>query len=233
MTKRAAVVLCFVPLVVFTGCGGAGTRTVAEGASSIWSGYALKGRYTQVSASWVQPSIDCAATPRGHASFWVGLDGYAGSKTVQQTGTEAYCVLGTPQYHGWNEAYPREEAYYPDPVKPGDKIFASVTADPDGEFTLVLANRSEGWTQRVQRVMTNAKLRSAEVIAEAPSPLDGHHHPFPLADFGTVRFTGATANGKSFSSLNGLYKIDMSDGTLKASTGRMVNGTFAVTWKHS
>ena len=231
MTKRAAIVLCFAPLVVFTGCGGSGNRTVAEGVSSVWSGYALKGRYPQVSASWVQPSIDCAATPTGHAVFWVGLDGYFGSKTVEQTGTEAYCVLGTPQYHGWNEAYPRGLATYPDPVKPGDKIFASVTADPDGEFTLVLANRSEGWTQRVQRVMTNAELTSAEVIAEAPLHLDTHH-PSPLADFGTVRFTGATANGKLFSALNGLYKIDMSNGTLQASTGRIVNGAFTVTWKH-
>ena len=225
-----AVVLGFVSLLVFTGCGGAGTRTVSE--SNNWSGYALDGHYTQVSASWVQPPIDCATTPRGHADLWVGLDGYFGSETVEQIGTTAYCVLRTPQYHGWDEPYPEPPGGFPNPVKPGDKISASVTADRDGEFTLVLADPSEGWTRRTQVAQTTAKLTSAEVIAEAPSYRKGH--PFPLGDFGTVSFTGATAGGKSFGDLNGLHPIDMiANGKLKAAPGSMANGAFAVTWKHS
>ena len=246
MAKWTAVVLCFLSVVVFTACG-AGNRTAAggttHGASNTWSGYALAaGRYTQVSASWVQPSVNCSVAQTVYsdywegASIWAGLDGFsAGMGTVEQTGTSAFCEYGRLSYSAWYELWPksRKEVEYSNLVKAGDKISASVTADGNGHFTLILADQSEGWMRRRTATYKKARLGSAEVIAEVPDPLAGY--PRTLADFGTVSFTGATANGASFSDVNGLHEIDMVSpkGKLKAATSPLANGAFSVTWKHS
>jgi hypothetical protein len=57
----------------------------------------------------------------------------------------------------------------------------------------------------------------------------------PLADFGTVNFSAAKANGTSFANLSGRDQINMVSGsTTKASTGSISStGGFSVTWKHS
>jgi hypothetical protein len=79
----------------------------------------------------------------------------------------------------------------------------------------------------------SAKLASAEVIAEAPSSSGG---VLPLANFGTVNFSGASVNGSTLTSNTpGLDAITMvtSSGTVKAQPGSMNNGSFSDTWKHS
>ena len=73
---------------------------------------------------------------------------------------------------------------------------------------------------------------SAEVIAEAPSSQSG---VLPLANFGTVNFSSAMANGKSISSFNpDKIVIVTQGGTVKAQPSALSGGTaFSVTWKHS
>jgi hypothetical protein len=200
--------------------------------SSNWSGYAVTGgRYTSVSASWVQPAVNCSVTPTAYSSFWVGLDGDT-TGTVEQTGSEADCSSGSPVYSSWYEMYPKFPTNYSNPVKPGDVFTASVTTDGKGGFTLTLSDPKENWSHTTQARLKSAKLGSAEVIAEAPSSSGG---VLPLSDFGTVKFSGSTANGTSFGSLSGLDRIDMASGsTLKASTGSISSsGDFSVTWQHS
>jgi hypothetical protein len=203
---------------------------LSNSTSSNWSGYAVTGgRYTSVSASWVQPAVNCSVTPTGWSSFWVGLDGDTTS-TVEQTGTEADCSSGTPVYSAWYEMYPKFPKNYSDTVRPGDSFTASVTTDGNGNFSLTIRS-SRGWSHTTSARLKSAKLGSAEVIAEAPSSSGG---VLPLADFGTVSFTGATANGTSFGSLSGLDRINMVSGsTTKASTSAISGGNFSVTWKHS
>lgn len=68
------------------------------------------------------------------------------------------------------------------------------------------------------------------MIAEAPSSSGG---VLPLADFGTVNFSGSTANGASLSSFNP-DAITMAGGTTKANpSGISGSGSFSVAWKHS
>jgi hypothetical protein len=57
----------------------------------------------------------------------------------------------------------------------------------------------------------------------------------PLADFGTVGFSGATANGAALtSSTPGIDPITMVSGsTIKAQPSGISNGSFSVTWRHS
>ncbi|GAA1992976.1 G1 family glutamic endopeptidase [Kitasatospora viridis] len=204
---------------------------VLNSTSSNWAGYsATGGKYTSVSASWIQPTATCTET-NTWSSFWVGLDG-DGSDSVEQTGTEADCSGGSPVYSSWYEMYPAYPVNYSDPVAPGDHFSASVT-EALGRFTLKITDETQGWSHTVRKTSRSAKLASAEVIAEAPSNLAG---PLPLTDFGTVAFTGATANGKPL----GSFKPDgitmaKKDGTVLASISPLsANGEdFTSTWHHS
>ena len=198
--------------------------------STNWSGYAVTGgRYTSVSASWTQPTATCSGT--AYSSFWVGLDGDT-SGTVEQTGTDADCSGSTPQYYAWYEMYPKFPVNLSGTVRPGDHLSASVTTNGSGTFTLTITDSTRGWTYSTNQRLKRATLSSAEVIAEAPSSSGG---VLPLANFGTVSFSGAKANGTTLtSSTPGIDAITMKSGsTVKAQPGNISSGSFSVTWKHS
>ncbi|MFE3204309.1 G1 family glutamic endopeptidase [Embleya sp. NPDC059237] len=211
----------------------AGARSVAGGTSGNWSGYAASGStYHSVSASWVQPSITCAHT--GAVSIWVGLDG-RGSKTVEQTGTQAECnrVGGTPRYFAWWENYPDPESVFRDPVRPGDTMTASVVYNPGSDnYTTKLTNSTLGWTE----TKTLARYRgatngSAEVIAEAPSRNGART---PLADFGSVTFTNATIDGRTLAAASAGPVTMVQNGVTDATPGPLSasGDAFTDTWKH-
>jgi Peptidase A4 family len=203
---------------------------ITNSTSSNWSGYAVTGsRFTSVSASWTQPTAKCSGT--AYSSFWVGLDGDT-SNTVEQTGTDADCSGSTPQYYAWYEMYPKFPVNLRGTVRPGDHLSASVTTDGSGRFTLTITDSTQGWTNTTNARLKSAKLASAEVIAEAPSSSGG---VLPLANFGTVSFSGAKANGSLLtSSTPHLDPITMQSGsTVKAQPGSISNGAFSVAWKHS
>jgi hypothetical protein len=203
---------------------------ISNSTSTNWSGYAVTGsRFTSVSASWTEPTVTCSGT--AYSSFWVGLDGDT-SGTVEQTGTDADCSGSTPQYYAWYEMYPKFPVNLPGAVRPGDKLSASVTTNGSGSFTLTITDSTQGWKNTTNARLKSAKLASAEVIAEAPSSSGG---VLPLANFGTVSFSGATANGKVLtSSTPNIDPITMASGsTVKAQPSSISNGAFSVTWKHS
>jgi hypothetical protein len=231
-----ASVLAVGAIVASAATGGAATtlrhdlnHKLTNSTSTNWSGYAVTGgRYTSVSASWTEPSVSCSGT--AYSSFWVGLDGDT-SSTVEQTGTDADCSGSTPQYYAWTEMYPKYPVNLSQPVKPGDKLTASVTTNGSGAFTLTISDSTQGWTNTTSARLKSATLASAEVIAEAPSSRSG---VLPLANFGSVGFTGATANGVAMDQLSGLDPITMASGsTVKAQPSTMSGGSFSVTWKHS
>jgi hypothetical protein len=203
---------------------------ITNSTSTNWSGYAVTGsRYTQVSSSWTVPSVSCSGT--AYSSFWVGLDGDT-SGTVEQTGTDSDCSGSSPQYYAWYEMYPKFPSNYSNPVRAGDSMSASVTTNGSGSFTLTISDSTQNWTRTTTARLKSAKLASAEVIAEAPSSSGG---VLPLANFGTVKFSGATVNGALLTSTTpGLDPITMATGsTVKAQPSGMSSGSFSVTWKHS
>jgi hypothetical protein len=203
---------------------------ITNSTSTNWSGYAVTGsRYTSVSAAWTEPTVSCSGT--AYSSFWVGLDGDT-SGTVEQTGTDADCSGSSPQYYAWYEMYPKFPVNLSQTVKPGDKLSAKVTTNGSGSFTLTITDSTQGWTNTTSARLKSAKLASAEVIAEAPSSSGG---VLPLANFGTVSFSGATANGATLtSSTPGIDPITMQSGsTVKAQPSSISNGAFSVAWKHS
>jgi Peptidase A4 family len=200
--------------------------------SANWSGYVVSGAgpYSSVSASWIQTAVNCAATPTGFSAFWVGIDGN-GSNTVEQTGSEANCSRGGASYAAWYEMFPKRSFGFPDKVEAGDHFTASVTVGARGRFQLTLSDATQRWSETVTRKRRGAKKISAEVIAEAPSSRRG---VLPLADFGTLEFSGASVDGSLLtSSTPGIEPLTMAEGaTIKASPSSLSGGAFSVSWKH-
>jgi hypothetical protein len=174
-----------------------GTTEATAATTQNSAGYAATGAagtFTSVSSSRAQPAVSCGSS-RTFSSFWVGLDGTSTS-TLEQTGTEADCAGGQAAYSGWFEFFPAAPVTYDEPVRPGDEMTATVTAGAGGAFVLTLRDATQQWQQSAHQTVAGARLESAEVIAEAPSS----QAVLPLADFGTVNFTGATVNGQPIGS---------------------------------
>jgi Peptidase A4 family len=207
--------------------------------STNWSGYAVtgaNGKFTSVSASWTQPTATCTSSGGGrhgrssdsYAAFWVGLDGYS-SDSVEQTGSDSDCDGTTPDYYGWYEMYPADPVYYTNTVKPGDAMSASVVFSGTDTYTLTLKDSTQGWTETKAINESGFDRSSAEVITEAPSSSSG---VLPLADFGTVNYTAASANGTSMGSQSPTEIVMINNsGEDKDSTSSMSSsGAFSNTW---
>ncbi|MGC8542036.1 MAG: G1 family glutamic endopeptidase [Phycisphaerae bacterium] len=186
--------------------------------SSNWSGYADLAnsgtQFTSVKGSWTVPTV--VASPYASASysaFWVGLDG-ANSGTVEQLGIAANFINGSPQYFSWYEMYPNNSYGTNMTINPGDNMTASVTytgTSSNGtldDFTLAMTDNTNQQTFSINTTATAGadKRSSAEWIAEAPY----NGAVLPLADFGSVTFTGAsatlsTSSGTETGAINASY----------------------------
>jgi hypothetical protein len=172
--------------------------------SQNWAGYAAfnQKNVQSVRGTWTVPAVTYVSNCPGttYSSSWVGIDGYSNG-TVEQIGTEQDWKngsTGSPTYYAWWEMYPHPAFYVtvngkPAPVQAGDSIIASVTYNNNnGTFTLFMRNNSNKplpWTFSTTQKMNQAKRTSAEWIEEAP--FSGGITP--LANFGTVNFTGCSA----------------------------------------
>jgi hypothetical protein len=208
--------------------------------STNWSGYAVTtaaGAVTAVSGSWTVPTV--TGTGTAYSAVWVGIDG-ATSNTVEQTGILADVVNGVAQYSAWYEMYPSAMVPLNLAIHPDDKITASVSYS-GGQFTLTITDLSDkAGSNSVTEVESapNAQRSSAEWIVEAPASNSG---VLPLANFGTVTFTSASAtiggttgpiDDSAWSSEATAINMVSSRGVLEASTSAL-NGTgdgFTVTY---
>jgi len=205
-----------------------------EAQSTNWSGYAATtGTYTSVSASWTQPAGTCSRGDQ-YAAFWVGLDGY-NSNSVEQTGSEVDCIGRTAEYSAWYEMYPSASVNYPNTVRAGDHFTASVTYIGSNQYTLKISDTTQNWSQSTTKSLSGAPRSSAEVIAEAPC-CTASGGILPLTDFGTMSFTGSTANGSAIGNAGGLTEIIMVDsaGRDKDTISSLSSGeNFSATWLRS
>jgi hypothetical protein len=183
---------------------------VSYGAKSSldWAGYAVSGTtFTKVQGSWVQPKVTCPSTATQLAAFWVGIDGLSSTDdTVEQIGTDSDCSgKAEPDYYAWFEMVPRKVVYLASgyPVTPGYTISAQVSGSGKN-FNLQIEETHGGstiWHYTTNQAATVLpKASSAEWIAEIPCSGKKGCTIGPLADFGSVSFTNATANGMAISS---------------------------------
>jgi hypothetical protein len=172
------------------------TGALSQAESTNWAGYAdTAGTYKSISASWTQPTGTCSSSGDQYAAFWVGIDGYS-SASVEQTGTQIDCIGKTAEYSAWYEMYPGPAEDYSNTLKPGDALTATVTWLGGDKFSLYIDDSTEGWSHTTDATLSSTPARtSAEVIVEAPC-CSNSGGILPLADFHSVTFTGATANGE-------------------------------------
>ncbi len=183
--------------VVTAATATASAATAAQAAvSQNWAGYAAGGtQFSSVSGNWVQPTAKCGSG-QTYSAFWVGIGGASDqSSALEQTGTQADCMAdGSAEYYAWYELVPAAPVKLDLAIKPGDNIAAKVNVD-GSNVTVSLTDQTSGQSTTKTLQMDNPDTSSAEWIAEAPSACDGSGgcQPLPLADFGTVGFTNATA----------------------------------------
>ena len=193
---------------VIASSASAATTDQQSAVSANWSGYVVGGsqsnsnqQFSSVSGSWTEPSTNCSAG-QGDAAYWVGLGGAGqSSQHLEQVGTESDCSgTGAASHYSWWEIVPAAPVRFDVAISPGDHISAKVTVS-GSNVTMSLTDETTGQSATKTSQMSDPDLSSAEWIAEAPSQCDGSGNctPVPLADFGTVNFTNAsaTSNGHS------------------------------------
>jgi len=163
-----------------------------------WSGYAAATSetspatsVTSVSASWVVPAV--ASPPKkGYSATWIGIGGFfLGDASLIQVGTAQFIERGVAYYFAWYELLPA----YMTPIdtvsiEPGDAITASITWTAPNTWLITLDDSDTTGVDFTTTVTYVSSQRSAEWIEEAPSL---GRKILPLANFGTVTFTGCQA----------------------------------------
>jgi hypothetical protein len=210
-----------------------------------WSGYgatAANGTFNTVTGDWTVPTAACPPSATTYSAEWIGIDGDLVSPSVEQDGTDSDCSSGVAKYYAWYEMYPLsvvDLSATTYPVVPGDSISASVTFAPStSTWTLQLGDQTAGWTYSYTHVESGLDRASVEWIAERPQLCSDQNCTqttlSSLADFGSVTFTGATANGELISTPSlGTSAIQMTGSdhtTLLALPGPLGGSGFTDTW---
>lgn len=215
--------------------------------STNWSGYSVSAdgvTFTDVKGRWTQPRVTCVPG-QSFSSFWIGLGGASPqSEGLEQTGTEGDCELPEPTYSAWYELIPAPPITLPLAISAGDVVSAEVLQNADSTATLTVRNETAGTISVVQLPVPSPDYTSAEWIAEAPSQCSRFAHNLckvqPLANFGTVVFSSATAtaNGHEGPIADPAWTADPV--TLQANSGELAaepsglsadGGSFDVTWR--
>jgi hypothetical protein len=214
----------------------------AAQSSTNWAGYAVSGgSFTDVKGSWVQPAVSCPRLATGYAAFWVGLGGFTGNGGLEQIGTESDCRGGRPVYTAWYELLPAGSVGIPMTVSAGDTISAEVGVNGSA-VTLAVTDVTTGATFSTSQTPSTLDTSSAEWIAEAPAQclggLAGRCLGLPLANFGTVQFSGSstTAGGHVGTISDASWsatpvQLSGSSGAAAPATLSTDGASFAVAWQ--
>ncbi len=173
--------------------------------SSNWAGWVAlpssssHASFSSVSGSWQVPKLSCSTGQSTYSAAWVGLGGYRpSSNALEQVGVDADCSrLGQPHYDSWYELIPAAPVNVPISVHAGDQMTGSVTVHGT-HVTLRLRDLTTGARYSTTRRTSQIDVSSADWILEAPSSCTAAGcQTLPLADFGGVSFTAATATSGS------------------------------------
>ena len=210
---------------------GMATASTATAPYNFGSGYsAINGTFTSATANWIEPTAVCAGGEQ-QTGFWVGL---SGTGTIAQIGTAANCDGTTPDYYSWWEMYPAAGVPVSNVTEPGDHMHASVAYNGNNAFTMVLMNVTRGWTmtENKTQIASGGTPISANVIVEANSDTGAAGSSGNVTDFGSVKFSGATANGKPLGDWQ-LWTGNLADmrGVQEDSISPLTGGrVFTATW---
>jgi len=257
--RRTLILAAFGLLAFGGGAGAPASSTIMHGPpahvvgrvgngvvkSTNWSGYAAYASgttFSDVKGSWVEPAVTCPSRQKQYSSFWVGLDGY-NSSSVEQTGTSSDCTgKNRPSYYAWYEMYPAAPVNLSLAIHPGDSMSAEVAASGSA-FTLTITDNTTGQSFSTAQTLSSAPRTSAEWVAEAPSSCNVFFcSVLPLANFGSVNFSGsyATGNGHTGTIGDAAWSNDQivmvtSSSQVKAQPSALSPDgmSFSDTWQHN
>ncbi|WP_103352749.1 G1 family glutamic endopeptidase [Amycolatopsis sp. CA-128772] len=232
-----------------TGASPAVAGPLVNATSRNWAGYAITSlsspaaTFTHVHGSWTQRPVTCPASD-AWAVFWVGFDGWTNG-TVEQGGSSARCVNGTPVYQLWWEMFPTNAIQPVLTINAGDAVSADVTYNAaTAQYTITVADATQHTsfttTQTCAATLVCSRS-SAEWVVEDVGRF-GTGDFFPLADYGRALMNNAVASddaghGGSMTSSSTWQRTRIQEQdttTTYATTGATsTNGqNFAVTWAH-
>ncbi|KAI1341258.1 peptidase A4 family-domain-containing protein [Xylariaceae sp. FL0016] len=168
--------------------------------SSNWAGAVLIGTgYTTVTGTIVVPTPEVPDGGRSSttysASAWVGIDGDTCTTSILQTGVDFSVRGSSVSFDAWYEWYPDYAYDFSGfSVSAGDTITMTVTATSKKAGTAVLENETTG--KSVTHTFSGETDALCEYNAEwIVEDYESGGSLVAFADFGTVTFTGAEANG--------------------------------------
>ena len=206
----------------------------------IWSGYSATGKqFSDVQASWKVAGITCGSNEFSHAYTWIGLGGM-NSSPLEQIGTDAICVNGSPAYYAWWEILPEFPETMPIPsaahihmLTVGATITADVSYKGGGTYHLFIAeNGITLLSQYMHGSPDPTATNAADFIVErvnSPS--------YRFSTFQSISFTSCSVDGGSITSAPGLmlFTLSYSGGILldRVSSLDTTDTAFSTTWLHN
>lgn len=171
--------------------------------SSNWAGAVLEAysqKWAAVGGTFVVPTPKVpsggSAGTTYAASAWIGIDGDSCQTALWQTGVDFNVQGNSVSYDAWYEWIPAASIDFSGiSFKAGDTVELSVVAHSTTTGTATIINQSSG--QKVTKTMTGTSslcLQDAEWIVE---DFEENGGLVPLADWGSVAFTNATATTSS------------------------------------
>jgi hypothetical protein len=143
--------------------------------SKNWSGYAetssSSGTFTQVTDTFVVPTVAPPERGTQYVADWVGIGGY-GEPSLVQTGIQAVVRTRRHQtsvaYDAWTEVLPKPEKALPLTISAGDVVTATVQETALNTWLMEVDDLTTGDSQGVT-VPYDSSGESAEAINERPS----------------------------------------------------------------
>ncbi|KAK1962867.1 peptidase A4 family protein [Colletotrichum sublineola] len=159
--------------------------------SSNWAGAVKIGNgYNHVTGTITVPDVN--GVQGAAASAWVGIDGDTCQSAILQTGVSFYSDGTFDAWYEWIPDYAYSFNNFD--VSVGDQIKMTVDASSKKKGVATLENLTTG--QKVTHSFTSTPSTLCETNAEwIVEAFQEGGSQVTLADFGTVKFTGATASG--------------------------------------
>jgi plastocyanin len=162
-------------------------RGITNTSSDNWSGYAqvssTEGTFTQVTDTFVVPTVDTDVRGTQFVADWVGIGGYD-DPTLVQTGIQAKVKTqghrSTVIYDAWTEHLPQVEKPLALTISAGNTVTATVEETSHNVWSMEVTDHTTGQSAGVSVPYDSSGL-SAEAISERPclwnpcAPLDLAH----------------------------------------------------------
>lgn len=202
--------------------------------STNWSGYVVDAsNFTSISGSWTIPATSGQAGVDALDASWIGIGGFHDSSLVQAGTMNIVTANGEKASAAFYEILPAPAVIIPDmPISEGHNISTNVKEVSANNWRISITNNTTGQNFTIT-IPYQSSHSVAAWIQEVPSKVDGTL--YPIDNFGTVTFTGASAilNGVPINlAHNKLAQITLfkeNSNTILAKPKLLSNTSFSVT----